>query len=317
MKFRKTIIGAILAAVISVTAISPCSVVYADTSKTASAENDIPTNFKAKKTATSITLNWDVVDGADAYKVYMLNSATGKYEKYKIVTKTSCKITGLSKGTKYYFKVSVMTKNGEKYKEKANSMSKRVSVTTEKSLGKNYNIKTFYNIKIGSSEKDVLKKLGITNYKKTKIDYLDVEMLDKDNEGDWIDVSDKYYRIETEIEFTWKNSDYNAILCLDFDNDKTLLSWTLEVLIPSSAAYDIDDVKDDMEKDFRDVFITDDYKYASWPGEYSVSGGFQDAKRENFIEMTKFRRLDKDGNPESEWFGIRRSRYWFVYEYTG
>ncbi|MDE6599128.1 MAG: fibronectin type III domain-containing protein, partial [Oscillospiraceae bacterium] len=102
MKFRKSIIGAILAAVISVTAIAPCNVVYADTSKTVSDENDTPTNFKSSKTATAITLSWDEVDGADAYRVYMYNSASGKYEKYKNVKKNSCKITGLSKGTKYY-----------------------------------------------------------------------------------------------------------------------------------------------------------------------------------------------------------------------
>ena len=173
MKFRKSIIGAILAAVISVTAIAPCNVVYADTSKTASAENDIPTNFKASKTATSITLSWDEVKGADAYKVYMFNSVSGEYEKYKNVTTNSCKITGLSKGTKYYFKVSVLKKKGDKYTEKATSMSNRVSVTTktsdtksEKTSTKKDTIGEFSMPDLGSKKKNVLKTCGITNYKK-------------------------------------------------------------------------------------------------------------------------------------------------------
>ncbi|MDE6599535.1 MAG: hypothetical protein K2K34_05585, partial [Oscillospiraceae bacterium] len=75
-------------------------------------------------------------------------------------------------GTKYYFKVSILTKNGEKYKEKSNSMSKRVSVTTKTSDTKNENtssskntIGDFSTPNIGGKKKDVLNDCGITNYK--------------------------------------------------------------------------------------------------------------------------------------------------------
>lgn len=216
MKFRKSIIGAILAAVISLTTIAPCNVVYADTSKTASAENDIPTNFKASKTATSITLSWDKVKGADAYKVYMFNSVSGEYEKYKNVTTNSCKITGLSKGTKYYFKVSVLKKKGDKYTEKATSMSNRVSVTTktsdtksDKSSTKKETIGKFSTPDIGGKKKDVLKNCGITNYEisDTGIYYGDVMYLG-----------------------------YKSTLMLSFNKNDKLYAWSL--FIPCSFADD-------------------------------------------------------------------------------
>lgn len=210
MKFRKSIIGAILAAVISVTAIAPCSVVYADTSKTASAENDIPTNFKAKKTTTTITLSWDAVEGADAYKVYMFNSVSGEYEKYKNVTKNSCKITGLSKGTKYYFKVSVLTKNGEKYKEKSTSMSNSVAITTKasdtsskKSTTKKETIGEFSTPSSGSKKNTVLKNCGIANY--------------NDDDGDNIYVGEVMY------------ADIKSRISLQFNEEDKLCGWALGI----------------------------------------------------------------------------------------
>ena len=247
MKFRKSIIGAILTAVISLTAIAPCNVVYADTSKTASAESNIPTNFKTSKTATSITLSWDAVKGADAYKVYMYNSASGKYEKYKNVTKNSCKITGLSTGTKYYFKVSVLTKNGSTYKEKANSKSKSIAVTTKtsdtkstKSSDKN-TINVFLNLKMGTSEKSVLEKLGIKNYKKVGdscvhfVDrFGDRMILTEEEYADYVksnydmEVKFKSHKIQCEVMFTWKNVDYKSTLSLEF-KDKKLASWRLSI----------------------------------------------------------------------------------------
>lgn len=238
MKFRKTIIGAILAAIISITAIAPCGIVYADTSKTASAENDIPTNFKAKKTATSITLSWDAVEGADAYKVYMFNSVSGEYEKYKNVTKNSCKITGLSKGTKYYFKVSVLTKKGDKYKEKSTSMSKRVSVTTktsdtksEKSSTKKDTVGEFSTPNCGSKKKTVLKNCGITNYE---------------------DVGDNKYMGEVMY------AGIKSIMFLSFNEDDELYMWTLRVPCSySTGKY--------MIKTFKETF---GYDYTYEDGRY-------------------------------------------------
>lgn len=90
-----------------------------------------PSNVKASaKTATGITLKWDKVSGADAYAVYMYNSTTGKYEKYKTVTTNSCTIKKLKKNTKYKFKVVALDKVNGKYKE--GEKSAPVAVTTKK-----------------------------------------------------------------------------------------------------------------------------------------------------------------------------------------
>ena len=90
-----------------------------------------PENIKASaKTQNSITLKWDKVAGADAYKVYMYNSKTGKYEEYKTVTSNSCTIKKLKKNTKYKFKVSALDKADGKYNEGEKSVP--VAVTTKK-----------------------------------------------------------------------------------------------------------------------------------------------------------------------------------------
>lgn len=90
-----------------------------------------PENIKASaKTKNSITLKWDKVSGADGYNVYLYNSATGKYEKYKTVTSASCTVKGLKKNTKYRFRVSALDKVNGKYAE--GEKSDAVSVTTKK-----------------------------------------------------------------------------------------------------------------------------------------------------------------------------------------
>lgn len=138
MRLKKSrFVGALVAAVLSVGIVTASStVVYADTYAVNSVEDEAPSNFSCKKTSTSITLSWDAVGSADAYKVFMYNPSTKKFEKYKSISKTSCKITGLSKGTKYYFKVAVLKKvkigNGN-YGYNEGTYSKKISVTTKSS----------------------------------------------------------------------------------------------------------------------------------------------------------------------------------------
>lgn len=84
----------------------------------------------AAKTKNTITLKWDKVSGADAYTVYIYNTTTGKYKKYKTVTSNSCVIKSLKKNTKYKFKVSALDKVNGKYVE--GEKSDPVSVTTKK-----------------------------------------------------------------------------------------------------------------------------------------------------------------------------------------
>ena len=52
---------------------------------TANGKLPAPTGITATKSGTKIIIKWDEVDGADAYRVYMYNSKTKKYEKYKNV----------------------------------------------------------------------------------------------------------------------------------------------------------------------------------------------------------------------------------------
>ncbi len=89
-----------------------------------------PENFKASKTNNSITLTWGAADGADMYRVYKYNEATGKYEKYKDVKSAKCAVSGLSANTKYKFKVTAYDKVNGKYVK--GGTSKAVSVTTKK-----------------------------------------------------------------------------------------------------------------------------------------------------------------------------------------
>jgi len=77
---------------------------------------DAPANLDATKTKDSVTLVWDEVGGASAYRVYKYDSKTGKYVTYKTVKSEMCKITKLSAGTKYKFKVVALKKSGNKYK---------------------------------------------------------------------------------------------------------------------------------------------------------------------------------------------------------
>lgn len=78
---------------------------------------DAPANLEATKTKNTVTLVWDDVKGASAYRVYIYNESKGKYEKYKDVTVSKCKITDLKAGTKYKFKVVALKKENGKYTE--------------------------------------------------------------------------------------------------------------------------------------------------------------------------------------------------------
>ena len=90
---------------------------------------DAPSNLDATKTKNSVTLVWDDVTGASAYRVYKYDTKTKKYVKYKDVSASKCKITGLAANTKYKFKVVALKKNGSKYTEGEYAT---ISVTTKK-----------------------------------------------------------------------------------------------------------------------------------------------------------------------------------------
>lgn len=81
------------------------------------------------KTKNSVTIKWTGVSKADAYIVYVYNTKTAKYEKYKTVSKNSCVIKGLKKNTSYKIKVSSVTKSNGKSAE--GKKSKTLTVKTK------------------------------------------------------------------------------------------------------------------------------------------------------------------------------------------
>ena len=102
---------------------------YASSSDSSADGLAAPTDIKASKTSSKITLSWEAVSGADAYRVYMYNDETDKYEKYKDVSGTKCTVSGLKSGASYKFKVAALKKSNGKYK--AGKQSKAVSVKTK------------------------------------------------------------------------------------------------------------------------------------------------------------------------------------------
>lgn len=101
-----------------------------DSKASSSAKNlAAPTDIKASKTSSKITLSWKPVSGADAYRIYMYDAETGEYEQYKDVSGTKCTISGLKSGTAYKFKIAALKKSNGKYK--AGKRSKAVSVKTK------------------------------------------------------------------------------------------------------------------------------------------------------------------------------------------
>ncbi len=65
-----------------------------------------PAGVKAEESsATSATVSWNAVNGADGYQVWRSTSSTGTFTAVGSVTTTSRKCTGLTTGTTYYFKV--------------------------------------------------------------------------------------------------------------------------------------------------------------------------------------------------------------------
>ena len=89
-----------------------------------------PSGFKCSGTTDSITLRWDKTEGADAYAVYMYNSETGKYEKYKTVKSEKCTVSGLSSNTAYKFKITSLYSVNGKYKK--GETSKAILAATKK-----------------------------------------------------------------------------------------------------------------------------------------------------------------------------------------
>ena len=71
---------------------------------------DITEELSFSRTASSVTLKWKKVPGADGYRVYIYNKEEKKYETFDTVTKLNCKITDLEDNTSYKFAVKAYVK---------------------------------------------------------------------------------------------------------------------------------------------------------------------------------------------------------------
>lgn len=88
-----------------------------------------PSGFKCTaNTTSSITLKWNAVKGAAAYRLYKYNEYLKSYQKVGDTTETSAKITGLKESKTYTIKIVTLKKSGNKYVEQnyttANFMTK-------------------------------------------------------------------------------------------------------------------------------------------------------------------------------------------------
>lgn len=92
------------------------SPLLAVTAEAADSKLAAPKNIKAAAGDGKVTLTWEKVNGADAYRVYIYNAETKKYEKCKFVKGEKATVTGLENGKTYKFKVAAAVKSGKSYK---------------------------------------------------------------------------------------------------------------------------------------------------------------------------------------------------------
>lgn len=112
-----------------------------------------PGNVAAQVKDNTVTLSWDKVKGADAYRIYKYDAAKKKYVKYKSIKGNKIVIKELEEGASYKFKVAAMTKSGKTYK--AGTASKTVTVnigTTEKAPSAKEQKKEFKEVKLSAKE---------------------------------------------------------------------------------------------------------------------------------------------------------------------
>ena len=123
---KSGVFGAVLAGILALSGSPAVPGITAPFCVTASAASKLPApeGLTATVSGTSVRLTWDETEGADAYRVYMYNKDTGKYEKYKDTKNTAVKLKELGDG-KYKFRVAALVKKNGKYK--AQTVSAAVS----------------------------------------------------------------------------------------------------------------------------------------------------------------------------------------------
>ncbi len=99
------------------------------TAEAASAKLAAPTYADyIERSSDSVTLTWESVKGADAYRILKYNASSGKYVSYKTVKGTTYTVTGLKSSTQYSFKIAALKRSGGKYT--AGRSSEKIDVKT-------------------------------------------------------------------------------------------------------------------------------------------------------------------------------------------
>ncbi|MGN0609149.1 MAG: fibronectin type III domain-containing protein [Oscillospiraceae bacterium] len=111
-------------------------------SASAASKLSAPSGIKAAAGTDKITLTWDKVNGADAYRVYMYDSYSKKFKKIKTTSETKATVTGLLSEESYCFMISAVKKNGSSYI--SGEYSKQFKVTTKSIGSKNLVLTEYY-----------------------------------------------------------------------------------------------------------------------------------------------------------------------------
>jgi fibronectin type 3 domain-containing protein len=117
---------------------------YGNASNTVTVKSDRVFNLKSTGyTQNSVSLTWDKVADCNGYRIYMLDSKTGKYLSKGTVTTNSFTVTGLDVGTSYSFKVhAFFNSNGSsEYVSTSSTLGAASEVLTQGTrTGKTYNL---------------------------------------------------------------------------------------------------------------------------------------------------------------------------------
>ncbi len=100
-----------------------------DTTPVSSKKLNAPSNLKAKTSSETVTLTWNKVNGADAYRVYIYDEEEEAYVRYKTVRSTKCTVSGLTNGKSYKFRVAGAKYNAKTKKYTSGSACKSITAT--------------------------------------------------------------------------------------------------------------------------------------------------------------------------------------------
>lgn len=213
----KTIIAVALAAFMSVGYAAMPAQFSPAVSVSAVAKLTAPTGITYTSTTNSVTLKWDKVNGADAYRIYKYDTAKKQFVKYKTVTGTVCEVEGLDTNTAYKIRVASLEKVSSRYEEGGHEDIKvKTSATKKKYVSKKIpKISDVLKTKYGFTKQVADNGSGITtiaysavkNGKTDTSSYSDTKDL-KDWMGRMVDAKDDF-------ETVLKNAGYSFYLAED------------------------------------------------------------------------------------------------------